>query len=124
MKKKAWLEGKRFGFYVTLALIVLSIAMAAVYAGCYQATSYMSWKVFGCALGGALLALAFSFTKLAGWSNAVGLLFYIYSIYFYVSSVLVGIQGSVFSIQFLICTGGLAGLFVLNLINVFLKQED
>ena len=128
MKQKL-LEGKKSGFYVTLVLIALSIVMAIVYAVLYRSSSYMSWRAFAAILVGAVLALGLGFTKLAKWSNAVvalgdflGLLLYIYAIYFYVSSIMVGIQGSRFSWQFLVVTVGLAVLFVLNLVNVFLKQ--
>ncbi len=126
---KKLMQGKSRGFCLTLALIVLSIVMAVVYAVLYSKSSYMSWKAFWAIIIGAVLALALAFTKLAKWSNAVvalgdflGLLLYVYGIYFYVSSVMVGIQGSRFSSQFMVVTVGLAALFVLNLINVFLRQ--
>ena len=127
MKKKLF-QDKSYGFYVTLVLIALSILMAIVYAALYRSSSYMSWKAFAAILVGAG-ALVLAFTKFAKWSNVfvalgdfAGLLLYAYAIYFYVSSIMVGIQGSSFSSQFIIVTAGLAVLFVVNLINVFLKQ--
>ena len=80
---------------------------------------------------GAVAAVALGFVRGGGkFANAilalcdfVALLFYIYGIYFYVSIVLVGIQASSFNSQFVICTILFAGLLILNLINVFLKQE-
>lgn len=126
---KKLLEGKRAGFYVTLVLIALSLLLAAVYALTFRASSYMSWRAFGAIVAGAVLALALGFTNLANWSNAVvalgdfiGLLLYAYASYFYVSSVMVGIQGSRFSPQFIFVTAGLAVLFLANLVNVFLGQ--
>ena len=128
MKNKLF-QDKSYGFYVTLVLIALSILMAIVYAVLYRSSSYMSWKAFAVILVGAGAALVLAFTKFAKWSNVfvalgdfAGLLLYAYAIYFYVSSIMVGIQGSSFSSQFIIVTAGLAVLFVVNLINVFLKQ--
>lgn len=126
---KKLFENKRAGFYVTLAVIVLSVILAAVYAKMYAGSQYMSWPAFWCTLGGAVLALALGFTKLAKWSNVVvalgdflGLLFYIYGIYFYVSVVYAGIQAGSFNTQFIVCTVGFVLLLVINLVNVFLKQ--
>ena len=126
---KKVLQNKTYGFYVTLVIIALSVVMAIVYAAMYRSSTYMSWKAFAALLIGAGLALAISFTGLAKWANVIvalgdfiGLLLYVYAIYFYVSSVMVAIQGSVFSMQFKVVTAGLVILFVANLVNVFLKQ--
>ena len=126
---KKLLEGKCVGFTVTLVLIALSLLLAGVYAVSFRGSSYMSWKAFGAIVAGACLALALGFTKCAGWANVVvalgdfiGLLLYAYASYFYVSSVMVGIQGSTFSSQFITVTAGLAVLFAANLVNVFLRQ--
>ena len=126
---KKLLEGKRTGFYVTLVLIVLSLLLAAVYALAFRASSYMSWRAFTAIVVGAVAALALGFTGLAKWANVfvalgdfIGLLLFAYASYFYVSSVMVGIQGSRFSPQFIFVTAGLAVLFLVNLVNVFLGQ--
>ncbi len=126
---KKLFENKRPGFFVTLVLIVLSLVLAAVYAKMYAGSQYMSWPAFWAVVAGSVIALALGFTKKAGWSNAVlalgdfvGLLFYVYGIYFYVSVVYAGIQAGSFNTQFLICTTGFCVLLVANLVNVFLKQ--
>lgn len=128
MKTKL-LADKRPGFYVTLLLIAATVIIAAIYANMYAGSLYMSWPAFGVMLGGAALALLLGFTKLAKWSNAVlaladflGLLFYIYGIYFYVSVVIAGIQAGSFNGQFIFCCAAFGALLVANIVNVFLKQ--
>ncbi len=128
-KIKGLLKDKSYGFYVTLALTALSVAAALIYTALYNGSRYMSWPAAGIMLGGAAAALILAFTGLAKWSYAVlaladfiGLLFYVYGIYFYVSIVMVGIQASTFNWQFLLCTVMFVGLLAANIINVFLKQ--
>ena len=90
----------------------------------------MSWGAFAVMLVGAVVAAALPFFKLTKWScvvlavtNFVALLLYAYYIYFYVSIVLVGIQASSFSWQFILCTTLFVVLLVGGIANVFLKQE-
>ncbi len=129
MKTKGFLKDKCFGFYVTLALIALTVIVDAIYAKLYAGSLYMSWPAFWVMLGGAAAALGLGFTKLAKWSNAVlaladflGLLFYIYGIYFYVSVVIAGIQTGSFNGQFIFCCIAFGLLLAANIVNVFLKQ--
>ncbi len=126
---KTLLKGKSYGFYVTLALIVLTVVTGIVYCVNYSGSRYMSVPAAVLLFAGAAVSLALGFTKLAGWANSVlalcgfaALLFYIYGIYFYVSIVLVGIQASSFNSSFVVCTLLFVVLLVLNLVNVFLKQ--
>lgn len=125
----SFLKNKSLGFYVTLALIVATVAVSLVYTALYHSSRYMSWIAMAAMLIGAALALVLAFTPQAKWAcavlalgNFIGLLFYIYGIYFYVSVVMVGIQASTFNWQFQLCTILFAAMLVLNLINVFLKQ--
>ena len=128
---KKLLENKAYGYYVTLALSVLSVVVAVVYAVLYSGSRYMSLPAVILPIVGAVAAVALGFVRGGGkWANAVlalcdfvALLFYIYGIYFYVSVVLVGIQASSFNSQFVICTVLFVGLLIANLVNVFLKQE-
>ena len=128
---KKLLENKAYGYYVTLALSVLSVVVAVVYAVLYSGSRYMSLPAVILPIVGAVAAVALGFVRGGGkWANAVlalcdfvALLFYVYGIYFYVSVVLVGIQASSFNSQFVICTVLFVGLLIANLVNVFLKQE-
>ena len=128
---KKLLENKAYGYYVTLALSVLSVVVAVVYAVLYSGSRYMSLPAVILPIVGTVAAVGLGFVRGGGkWANAVlalcdfvALLFYIYGIYFYVSVVLVGIQASSFNSQFVICTVLFVGLLIANLVNVFLKQE-
>lgn len=128
-KTSGLLKDKGCGFYFTLVLIAASLITAAVYAGLYNGSRYMSWPAVGIMLAGTAAALILAFTKLAKWSCAVlaladfaGLLLYVYGIYFYVSIVMVGIQASTFNWQFKLCTVMFVALLIANIVNVFLKQ--
>lgn len=128
---KNYLKGKSYGFYVTLALIVATVVTAIAYAVLYNGSRYFSMPAVLFMGGGVVAALALSCTRLAKWANAVlaladfvATLLYIYGIYFYVSIVMVGIQASTFSWQFLVCTALFVVLLVANVVNVFLKQVE
>ena len=128
---KKLLGNKSYGYYITLALSVLSVVTAVVYLVMYNGSSYMSAPAAILPILGAVAAVGLGFVRGGGKAaNAVlalcdfvALLFYIYGIYFYVSVVMVGIQASSFNSQFVICTVLFAVLLIANLINVFLKQE-
>ena len=128
---KKLLENKSYGYWITLALSVLSVVTAVVYMVMYNGSRYMSMPAAILPIVGAVAAVGLGFVRGGGkCANAVlalcdfvALLFYIYGIYFYVSVVLVGIQASSFNSQFVICTALFAVLLIANLINVFLKQE-
>ena len=94
-------------FYVTLIAMIVAVATAAVYAVCYSATRYMSWAAFAILLVGVVLALALLALKMVDitpWlllgTGVVGTMFFVYYIYFFISSVAVGIQFSGFPPEF------------------------
>ena len=128
---KKLLGNKSYGYYITLALSVLSVVTAVVYLVMYNGSRYMSAPAAILPILGAVAAVGLGFVRGGGKAaNAVlalcdfvALLFYIYGIYFYVSVVMVGIQASSFNSQFVICTVLFVVLLIANLINVFLKQE-
>jgi hypothetical protein len=127
--KVKFLVNKSYGFYITLALIILSIISAIVYAIMYNGSRYMSWLAVGFMLGGAVISIILAFTKAAKWScvtmalaDFIALLLYVYEIYFYVSIVMVGIQASTFNSQFKVSVAIFIALLVANVVNVFLKQ--
>ncbi len=128
---KKLLGNKSYGYYITLALSVLSVVTAVVYLVMYNGSRYMSAPAAVLPIVGAVAAVGLGFVRGGGKAaNAVlalcdfvALLFYIYGIYFYVSVVMVGIQASSFNSQFVICTVLFVVLLIANLINVFLKQE-
>ena len=128
---KGFLSNKRYGFYVTLALIVLSVVTAIVYAVSYgKYVSMMSWTAFVLLLVGAVGAVALIALKQTKWAYAplaicafIALLLFIKHIYNYVAVVVVGIDLSGISGQFLACTVFFALTFLASVVNVFLAQE-
>lgn len=127
--KKEIFKDKSLGFYVTLALIAATVVTTIMYAVLYNGSRYFSMPAVLVMVVGAVVALAVAFTKQAKWAcvvlalaDFIGLLLYVYGIYFYVSVVMVGIQASTFSWQFILCTVVFVVLLVANVVNVFLKQ--
>lgn len=128
---KRFLNSKRYGFYVTSALIALSVVTAIVYAVSYgKYASMMSWSAFVFLLVGAAGAVALIVLKRAKWAYAppaigafIALLLFIKHIYNYVAVVVVGIDLSGISGQFLVCTVFFALTFLVSVVNIFLAQE-
>ncbi|MBQ4382665.1 MAG: hypothetical protein II794_08020 [Oscillospiraceae bacterium] len=123
--------GKKLGFYVTLALAVLAVITAFVYLGMYNGTNYMSRQAFFLLLAGAVLAVVLAFLGQGKFSPAVlfgaavlALMFFVYYIYFFVSSVLTGIQYTVFPVEFVTCVVLFGLLLVGSIVNVFLPQVE
>lgn len=125
------LRNKSVGFYLTLCLAVLAIVTAIFYAVSYaNYVGFMSWPAFWLLVLGAVGAVALSFVgfgKYAPWLQAatifISLLLYINCLYSYVVVVLVGIDLSSFSPQFIICSVLFVLSLVLSIVNIYLKQE-
>jgi len=124
-------QGKKPGFYVTLAAIGLSVVTAIVYALLYASTRYMSWEAFGILMGGAVLAAALLVLKLERFapvvllaSTVIGCMFYVYDIYFFISSVMVGIQFSGFPPEFFVNIAFFVAAIALSVAAIFVPQDD
>ncbi len=130
-KVKAYLSKKSYGFYVSLAVVLLTIITMIVYSASYGSVErYMSWTAVGVMVAGMIVGLALCIFNLGDWgaavmavTNFVGLSQYITTIYNYVAVVLVGIDINTFSAAFYACTVLFVLLFVVSLANVFFKQE-
>lgn len=105
---KEYFSDKKYGFYVVLGTMLMSIITMIVYVAGYSKTRYMSWVAFAlliiaCVITAALLV--FKMYKLAPAAllacNFLSLLCFIYYIYFFVSSVMTGIQFSAFPPEFM-----------------------
>ena len=128
---KNFFRRKSYGFYVSLAVIVMTIITMAVYSASYGTMDrYMSWAAIGVMIASIVAGLALSVLNLGEWGaavmaicNFVGLMQYITKIYNYVVVVLVGIDVNTLSTQFIACTVCFAILIVLSIANVFFKQE-
>lgn len=100
-------QNKASGFRATLGCIVLSIVTVAAYATIYSGTRFISWAGFAIMLIGILAAAVLVLQKMHRFAPAVllvgnflGLLFHVHSIYFYISSVVAGIQFAGFPLDF------------------------
>lgn len=127
---KSIFAGKSFGFYVTLATMAFSVITAVIYAVMYGNSSYISWAGVVIMLAGVLIGVVLIVLRKSKFvpavmlvSTLVGILLYIYNIYFYVSVVIVGIQASEFSAEFFVATIMFAISFVAATACVFLPQE-
>lgn len=127
---KEILANKRCGFYVTIALALLSIGTAAFYALRFGKYVAMSWPAFANLIGGAVVAVALAFMGKGKWGpwvqfatifNAV--LLFITTQYTYVAVVLVGIDLNEFSPQFIISSVLLVVSLLVSIVNIYLKQE-
>lgn len=128
---KEFFANKKYGFYVTLATILLAIVTLIVYVSIYSSTRYMSWEAFWIILVGAVLSVVLILLKqyrfapaLLLTANFVGMLFFIYHIYFFVSSAVVGIQFSGFPPEFFVNIVFYVLTLVVSIAAVFLPQAE
>lgn len=126
---KEFFQNKRFGSYVTLSIAALLIITAIVYASCYANTAFISWASFIVLLVGAALTLLAYVLKLDRFAPAIALAgsmlalcFYIYGIYYFISSLIYGIQFSGIPPQLVATMVLFIGTLVLSIANVFFPQ--
>ena len=130
MKKwKAFCSNKCYGFFVSIFVFLFSIVTAVVYAVSYSGSGEMSRQVVYVIVVGVLVSVILGMFKQFNWipvalalGNFVALLLFIKSIYFYVSVVLYGINGSAFSPAFLSSSVFLLLAVVFSVANIFMKQ--
>ena len=122
-------EDKGYGFFMSMFVFVFSLVTAIVYAVGYSNSSDRSWSVIIAIVAGLALALILTALKRYNWvpvalalGDFVALLMFIQSIYFYVSVVLYGINGSAFSPEFMSSTVFLLLALVFSVANIFMKQ--
>jgi hypothetical protein len=127
---KGILAGKRSGYYVTLALSVLSVVTAAFYAVSYSKYASMSWAAFASLIIGALAAVVLANIGKGNWAPWVqvatifaAILWFIKTQYSYVAVVLVGIDLTSFSPQFVTSVVLLVAALVVSIVNIYLEQE-
>lgn len=127
--QKSFFANKAYGFYMSVFVFVLSLVTAVVYTIGYSNSSDMSEPVIYAIGAGLILAVVLLLCKRYNWIPVVlalgdfaALLLFIKSIYFYVSVVLYGINGSAFSPAFLSSTAFLLLSLVFSVANIFMKQ--
>ncbi len=126
---KNFLANKPLGFRVTLVATALSLVTALAYLAIYSSSRYMSWQAFGIMIAGVVLTVALIALKQERFAPSallvgdfLSLLFYGYYIYFYVSSVVTGIQFSGFPLEFFVNIVLYAASLVLSIACVFMRQ--
>lgn len=128
---KTILANKPAGFRVTLAATALSLVTALVYLALYSASRYMSWQAFGIMAAGVVLTAALIVLKQERFAPSalllgdfLALLFFVYYIYFYISSVVTGIQFSGFSAEFYVTMALFVLSLALSIASVFMRQTE
>ena len=123
------MANKPLGFRVTLVAAALSLVTALVYLAIYSSSRYMSWQAFGIMIAGVVLSVVLIALKQERFAPSMllvcdflSLLFYVYYIYFYISSVVTGIQFSGFSLEFYVNVVLYAASLVLSIACVFMRQ--
>lgn len=124
------LANKPLGFRVTLPATALSLVTALVYLAIYSSSRYMSWQAFGIMVGGVVLTALLILCKQERFAPSMlllgdflSLLFYVYYIYFYISSVVTGIQFSGFPLEFFVNIALYLASLVLSIASVFMRQS-
>ena len=129
MKKR--FQNKAPGFKVLLGAIAASAVTSAVYAAIYASTRFMSWAAFAFLLGGAAAGLCLVLFGLERFAPAallvtslVALMLHVYYIYFFISSVVTGIQFSGFPLDFYVNFVLYGITLVLSIVSVFMPVEE
>lgn len=123
------MANKPLGFRVTLVAAALSLVTALVYLAIYSSSRYMSWQAFGIMIAGVVLTVVLIALKQERFAPSMllvcdflSLLFYVYYIYFYISSVVTGIQFSGFPLEFYVNVVLYVASLVLSIACVFMRQ--
>ncbi len=129
-KLKGFISDKSYGFYVTLVAILFTLATAIVYVVGYGKDLDMSWLAFALLLVGALLNCVLIALKQNFWGTIAmaladfgALLIFVYKIYFYVSVVAYGINGTAFSPAFTSSSTMLVLALIISVVATFTKQR-
>ncbi len=128
MNTKSFIKTRNTGFWITAAVSLTALITAIVYGACYGPTE--DFSVTACiALAVGALFFGLSFTKFCNLvpyvqllTNLTAFCFYAYSVYYYVSVVLVGIDLDSFSPEFIACTVLFVALIAVSAVGVFFRQ--
>lgn len=133
---KSFFQNKGVGYYVSVAVGVISLVAAIIYAvvyGSYRSNNnegVMSWAAF------AMLLVCFALPILGGLfklekftpygvfaAGLLGLVFYIYKIYYHASVLIAGIELQDNKSTFFFISGMMVVVFVLTIVAFFLPQN-
>jgi len=130
-KLKQNVSQKTYGFFVTLALVVLNIVTAILYASFYgKYVAYINWPAVYVMIIGSVVSVVLSILGLDDFATALlalvaftGFLLYAMKIYGYIAVVMVGIDLTEFSAEFITLTVFFVICLVGGIANIFLKQK-
>ncbi len=124
------MKEKRSGFTFALVVAVLLLITAGVYFFNYRGTNYLSMQAVYALLGGAVISFLMLLVKLDRFAPAlqfgaitVALCFYIYYIYFFISSAIYGIQYSGLPLDFYVVAACYVVTFLFAIINCFIPHK-
>ena len=127
---KKLFQNKAKGYIMTCITILAAIVTDIAYAEIYSSTKYISWEGFYIIIAGVVLSTVLLVLKLQRFAPTVmmvsvfvALLFHVYYIYFYISSVMTGIQFSGFPISFFVNFVLFGCTLILSVVSVFLPTE-
>lgn len=130
MNLKTFLNGKRYGFWVTTALFFLGLLTAIIYIATFTGTEEISYYAFAFLLAGVVIsAILIALKKdtiasyVLGGFNFISFLFYVYGVYYYFFNFLLGIDVTELSAAFIICTILFVAITIAGIVNVFLPQD-
>ncbi len=123
-------QNRTVGYYVSLIVTILSSLLTVIYISTYSGTVYISWvaciSMAAVVLFNVVL-MAMKKVHISPYITAllilIAYMFYFYRMYFYISVVMVGIDLSSFDSKFIINTAVFSVVFVLSIINIFLRQR-
>lgn len=125
------LKNKSAGFWVAVATVLVAVVLIVAYPVMYGGTDEYSAFTFVFPLVGAVGAVVLAVFKKDEWMSLcllVGLLagfgFYVYTIYYYVSVVIVGIDAQNFDFRFIFTMTVFAAGIVAATVGVFLPTKQ
>lgn len=127
---KKLFQDKTKGYLFTVAAMVAAVVTGIVYTIIYSSTKYYSREGIAIIIVGVILSAVLLALKLQRFaptvmlvSSFISLLFHVYYIYFYISSVVTGIQFSGFPVSFFVNFVLFGITLILSIISVFLPTE-
>ena len=124
------LKDKQFGYWLSVLLLLLCIAMAIIYAVGYRGSSEFSWPAFLILLinivAGVILLLADKFD----WFPVISfvlvlllLLFFALGMVNYVANAVIGIDSDGVDVKFIASVVVIAAILIVNWLSLCMKQK-
>lgn len=130
MNIKEYFSNKKYGFYVTLAAILLTVVTLIIYASVYGSTVFMAPATIAfLAIGivGSIVLIVFKLYRFAPavllGASVLGLCFSIYYLYNYIASAVYGIQFAGFPPEFFANIVFFVLTIVVSIAANFMPQE-